>query len=202
MEMDISTLKESGLVREGVWSSILEEYRFVFLRYLEIAKDLIALENEFEYIVALKRFIANGWIFKDPAEEPKAIEAGKVLLYRYGAEYSPIAFENAIAQFEAELSVSRAQEKILWQTLVQTVDKIDPVQDYPGYEILGRIWYDDADNQHNLIIRDSASLDRINIYKSVLSEYSLIPLLPYSQEVTFRSYCGSLGLNLASLSLI
>ena len=63
MEMDISTLKESGLVREGVWSSILEEYRFVFLRYLEIAKDLIALENEFEYIVALKRFIANGWIF-------------------------------------------------------------------------------------------------------------------------------------------
>ena len=187
--MDNSTFKTLGIENEEKWSEVLEEYRFVFLRYLKIAKGLLSFEKDLGYIALLKQFLANGCVLDDPTKETSIKDAIKVLYYRYNANHSVSGLELAIKQFEADLSVTRAQEKLLWQNLLQVIDKIDPRGDYIGYDNYGQIWYRDcAEKQHSLFVDDALSFDRVRHYEKVLEKFHQKPALPYAQEVVFEFY--------------
>ena len=194
-KMDNSTFKTVETENEGVWNDILEEYRFSFLRYLEVVKELLSFEKDLDCIKTLKRFLVNGWMLDNPDDEAIVLEAGKALYYRYDAEYSPLGFERATKQFEADLSITQAQEKSFWHNLTLIVDKIDPGREYAGYDISGRIWYQgNAETQRGLMVNDTLSFDRVRYYEKELRCFSQRPLLPYTQEVTFRYYCNGLAL--------
>ena len=194
-EMDNCTFKTAKTEGDEVWSDILEEYRFVFLRYLEIARELFCLEKESKYVAVLKQFLANGWSFDRPIDEVQTVTASGILRYKYDAEYSQVGFEKAIKQFEADLSLAKAQEEYIWQNLTEVVDRIDLARDYAGYDISGKIWYSDSsEEQRHLIVGDIVSPDRIRCYEKELSNFSQKPLLPYTQEVTFKYYQNGLAL--------
>ena len=193
--MDNSSLKTLGIKKDGIWDSRVEDYRFKFIYYLEVAKRLLKLRRESKLILDLKQLVVNDLYFKDPADEEKAIEACKILYYRYDTDYSLAGITRSIIQFEADLSTAKKQEEMLWQDLVQAVSRLKPKDDYVGYDISDNIWYyNDAEQQHNLIINDAASIDRIEYYKKGLRDFSQLPPLPFMQEINFRYYSNGLAL--------
>ena len=190
--MDDSTLKTLETESEETWRNVLEEYRFVFIRYLEIVKELLNFEKDIGCVMALKQFLAGDWDPSDPTIEAKAADGNKILYYRYGANHSVLGFERAIRQFEADLLVVRDQEKSLWKTLTQTVSKIDPKVDYVGYDNASEVWcHDCAEKQRALMIDDILSFDRVKHYEKELKKYCQKPLLPRAQEVIFNFYCDN-----------
>ncbi|MDO5451693.1 MAG: hypothetical protein Q4F56_01230 [Candidatus Saccharibacteria bacterium] len=197
--MDNGTLK--ALETERKTTDSLELYRFVFLRYLEAASDLIELKEEAAYVDCMKKVVEDGWSFTDrdfAEKEELSVLGGKILYYRYGIDYSRDSIENAIIQFRAEMEAAELQEKLLWESLVTSVQNADANNDCPEW---GIAWYDmDAVEQHRLILDDDLALERVSHYIAELQKTDKIPLPPYSQEVSFGLHCHGLG-TVASFSL-
>lgn len=190
--MDNGTLK--ALETERKTTDSLELYRFVFLRYLEAASNLIELKEEAAYVDCMKKVVEDGWSFTDQdftEKEERSVLGGKILYYRYGIDYSRDSIENAIIQFWAEMKAAELQEKLLWESLVTSVQNADANNDCPEW---GVVWYDmDAVEQHHLILDDDLALERVHHYIAELQRLDRMPLPPYSQEASFSLHSHSLS---------
>ena len=177
----------------------LERYRFIFLRYLEVAKTLIELKKEAERVLIMQEVLTLGWSFDTPALdyiEDQAVKAGNALYNRYDLIYSQEGFERAINQFHADLSVTEEQEESLWQALVKAVNQVDPQAAGSNY---GRC-VDAETHRAHIISAAPLALERIEHYQKELRNLSKPPAPPYVQETIFCSHYGRLA-DIAPFSL-
>lgn len=190
--MDNGTFE--ALETEGKTTDSLELYRFIFLRYLEAAGNLVELREEATYVDCVKKVIEDGWSFSDQdftQKENLSVLGGKILYYRYGIDYSRDSMENAIIQFQANMKAAELQEKLLWGSLRATVQNTANKNDCPEW---GIAWYDmDATKQRRLILDDDLALERIAHYIMELQKLDKMPLPPYGQEVSFGLHSHGLS---------
>ena len=190
--MDNCTLKVLDMKGETV--DILEEYRFVFLDYLENAKKLLFFEDEAKKISAMQRIWNYGRILEQTDEaalqRKQALDAERTLSHLYELDCSEDGFERAKCQFDAEFIVLKKQEQSLWDRLLSVVEQIYAEN---KYESTYQIWFDDeAEMQHALLTKDSEAYDRICFYQKRLRRFDEGPELPNALEITFTLNHGSL----------
>ena len=166
------------------------KYRYarVFLDYLEAAKKLLVLQNSLSAVEPAREVVANGHregcVYKDIS-----IEAERVLNPLRNIGRLAEELDYAIGRFDVDLELAKTVESRCWEALVKAVNAVPKNESWDGGP-----WYrGNMSAQHDLLIADSYSLDRIDHYQRELSDtlFEYTPS-PDSLEVNFRLSFGKM----------
>ena len=193
--MDDSTLKTLDANERRSVIETVERYRFVFLKYLEAAKELNDLREQTEVVADMNGIWGVGRLLGPPEEvdlqESQALKAEEVLSRLYELDSTHEGFERAQNQFEANLMVSTRLEQSLWEELSVAIGQIDIEAVYGDCE--PQIWIEsDPEAQRKLIIDDKNAEVRIQYYRKHLRNFYEKPDLPSTLEIAFSLARGSL----------
>lgn len=166
-----------------------EEYRFIFLHYLDVAEKTLKLRDEISHVKHMRRILKYGRndvrSGSRLSQKNEAIRSGKNLYCNYGMQFTTDGFEHSVRCFYADLNSTRVQERFLWQQLKEATMKAF------GHEA---IWpYESNGRNHALMINDNhISLIRIQYYKASLGLFNKRPDPPILLEQEFNSYYAGL----------
>ena len=163
-------------------------YGLVFLEYLDAAKALLELQGSLPDLEPARDLIRNGReVGRDYRDE--SIKMERILNSRRDTDNPTENLEFAVGRFDVDFREAKANESRLWEALVNAVDYLtrrDPEACAPWYE-------GNMSRQHDLLIADDYSADRISYYQDELRKtlYKSAPT-PDCLEVTFRLSLGKL----------
>ena len=168
----------------------MAQYRYarVFLQYLDSAEELLDLENSLSAVEPARDLVDNGRdMYRNYDEASIAME--RVLSPRrpFGGSLEELEF--AVGRFDVDLDIARANESRNWQALVKAVNFVSHDESWTANP-----WYNGSmSEQHDLLVSDVRSADRIRYYRRDLCEmlFGKIPS-PDALEVCFRLSFGKL----------
>ena len=191
MAVDNGTFEKNREV-EYEQNRILEEYRFTFLHYLDVAEKVLNLRNKIGHVKNMRRIMKYGK--NDPRsgsrafQKQEAIRTGRVLHCQYGMEYTNDGFNSSVGMFYADLGVTKKQEEFLWHLVQETVSAV-----WSPEHGESKWFYEKPGRNHALMVNDkNLSPIRIQYYKASLGRLEHKPSLPAQLEQEFSVYYAGL----------
>ncbi len=174
-------------------NSNLETYRFVFLSYLDVAGELVELENGFRHCMKFAELLENGASFdkRDQIlyQEYIASSAGSFLERKFNFHnYSRSEFDSCMLQLRSKINVMKISEGFFWERLKGSVCEVTEWTDNKAESWLSN----NAAKHHVLLRKDRLSEERIWYYKKELGRLETKPLSPSLLEAGFRCCHGGL----------
>ena len=193
-EMDNCTFEALETERK---SKAFEEYRFTFIRYLEVAEKLLGLKKEVESIANMQCIRETGRALEPPEtidlQKKQALEAERVLSRLYDLDRSESGFDRAKKQFDADVLILSKHEKLLWNELTFIVSANGFVNSRYAYGKRNLAWVErSAEKHHALLIDDDCADERVRYYLKRLREFDKQPMPPVELEIAFRLSYGHL----------
>ncbi len=168
----------------------MAKYRYarVFLEYLDSAKKLLDLQDLQTAVEPARDLIRNGReVGRDYEETSIAME--RALSSCRNIDKPIEGLEYLVGRFDVDVRIAKENESRSWQRLVSAVNH---VPDNESWDV--GPWYEGSmSGQHDLLIADTHSADRISHYQRELRNalFDYTPS-PDSLEVDFRLSFGKL----------
>ena len=169
--------------------SAMAKYRYVqvFLKYLDSAKALLELQGSLPDLEPARELIRNGReVGRDYEDISIAME--RVLNPRRDIDDTTEELEFAVGRFDVDLEIARSNESHDWAELVNAVNSV-----LREASLDKSPWYEGMSKQHDLLVVDAHSADRIEFYQEELrkNKFKHAPS-PDCLEVIFRLSFGKL----------
>lgn len=161
-----------------------EEYRFLFLRYLEVAERLLKLYEELNDVQSYLGIMDEVESFETEkkiySKTNLSIKIGTILL-RFGRglhEFSLSDIEDCLVQIETEIKVLLVENDYTWESLYQSTIRL--------WSDESAIWWEN-DETHRLLFSSDNSVanERIRYYITLLERWDDLPLKPICLEEAF-----------------